>query len=78
MEKYGQAIGGIKSQQRVLREQIKKQSETLGAMQLEFANYRDEKEQEARELKSNMFLLVCINLVFYATLLAIYCVRLCG
>jgi hypothetical protein len=78
MDKTGQAIGGIKSQQKIMRDGIKEHTQTIKAMQHLFAVYREKKEQESRELKNNVFILICINLVFYATLLAIYCVRLYG
>ena len=74
-EKYGQAIGGIKSQQKILRGQVKEQSEAFKALQDQFAAFRREQELDTRKLKSNMLLLVCMHLVFYATLFTIYCAR---
>jgi hypothetical protein len=78
MDKHGQAIGGIKSQMGIMRKRLNELSEALELSQHQFAIYRDEKEREIKELRSNVFILICLNMVYYVTLLAIYCMRRYG
>lgn len=49
-DKYGQAIGGIKTQQKILREKVE-------------------------QLRYRVRLLICLNLVYYVTMITIYCMR---